>query len=134
MQSQFLPDENIFCSPLLAGRGIFPPFYAALDGVVLTSRNEGTPVALIEAMAAGKPIISTQVGGIEDLLGSTVIKGDGGFSVATRGILISSGDADALAMAMIHLREKRDSMAQMVTRAREFAVINFSKERLINNM
>lgn len=89
---------------------------------------------MIEAMAAGKPIISTRVGGIEDLLESTVIKGDGGFSVASRGILISSGDADALAMAMIHLREKKDSNALMVARARGFAMRNFSKERLINNI
>src|SRR5262249_44234299 len=37
--------------------------YADIDIVCLTSRNEGTPVALIEAMAAGKPFISTKVGG-----------------------------------------------------------------------
>ena len=111
-----------------------PPFYGALDGVVLTSRNEGTPVALIEAMAAGRPIISTRVGGVEDLLGSTVIRGNGDFGVAPRGILIESGDAYALARAMLHLREKRDSMTGMVERARDFAMRNFSRERFINDI
>lgn len=42
--------------------------YAGLDVVALTSLNEGTPVTLIEAQAAGKPIVSTNVGGIEDVI------------------------------------------------------------------
>ncbi len=42
--------------------------YAGLDIVALTSLNEGTPVSLIEAQAAEKPIISTAVGGIEDVV------------------------------------------------------------------
>ena len=42
--------------------------YAGLDVVALTSRNEGTPVSLIEAQAAGKPIVSTNVGGISNVV------------------------------------------------------------------
>jgi glycosyltransferase involved in cell wall biosynthesis len=41
---------------------------AGLDIVALTSRNEGTPVSLIEAQASGKPIVTTNVGGIEDIV------------------------------------------------------------------
>jgi glycosyltransferase involved in cell wall biosynthesis len=41
---------------------------AGLDVVALTSLNEGTPVSLIEAQAAGKPVISTRVGGIADVV------------------------------------------------------------------
>ncbi|MCX6270406.1 MAG: glycosyltransferase [Bacteroidetes bacterium] len=41
---------------------------AGLDIVVLTSLNEGTPVSLIEAQAAGKPVVSTRVGGIENVV------------------------------------------------------------------
>lgn len=44
--------------------------YAGLDIVSLTSYNEGTPVSLIEAQAAGKPVISTWVGGIENIIAS----------------------------------------------------------------
>ena len=41
---------------------------AGSDVITLTSKNEGTPVSLIEAQAAGKPIVSTNVGGIKDIL------------------------------------------------------------------
>ncbi len=42
--------------------------YPGLDIVALSSKNEGTPVALIEAQVAGKPIVSTNVGGTKDIL------------------------------------------------------------------
>lgn len=42
--------------------------YAGMDIIALTSLNEGTPVSLIEAQAAGKAIISTNVGGIENIV------------------------------------------------------------------
>ncbi len=44
------------------------PLYADLDVVALSSVNEGTPVTLIEAMAAAIPVASTAVGGVDDLL------------------------------------------------------------------
>src|SRR5262249_10312867 len=44
--------------------------YSGVDVVALTSRNEGTPLSLIEAMGAGRPFISTTVGGVVDLLGA----------------------------------------------------------------
>lgn len=43
-------------------------FYSAFDIFVLTSKNEGTPVSMIEAMASGIPAVSTNVGGVPDLL------------------------------------------------------------------
>jgi glycosyltransferase involved in cell wall biosynthesis len=42
--------------------------YAGLDITMLTSLNEGTPVSIMEAMAAGKPVLSTNVGGISELI------------------------------------------------------------------
>jgi glycosyltransferase involved in cell wall biosynthesis len=42
--------------------------YAAVDAVALTSANEGTPVSLIEAQAAGLPVVSTDVGGVRDVV------------------------------------------------------------------
>ena len=49
--------------------------YSGCDIVCLTSLNEGTPVSLIEAQAASKPIVTTKVGGIEDI----VIEGESAF-------------------------------------------------------
>ena len=64
--------------------------YAALDVVVLTSLNEGTPVALIEAMAAGRPVVATDVGGVAE-----VVRDD------AKGMLVPSGDAEAIAQAVL---------------------------------
>jgi len=63
-----------------------PRLYAALDVVALTSRNEGTPVALIEAAAAGIPVVATRVGGVADVVRDGVT-----------GALVSAGDAAGVA-------------------------------------
>jgi glycosyltransferase involved in cell wall biosynthesis len=60
--------------------------YADLDVVALTSRNEGSPVSLIEAMAAARPVVATRVGGVPDLIEHGV-----------NGLLVEVDDADALA-------------------------------------
>jgi glycosyltransferase involved in cell wall biosynthesis len=66
------------------------PVYSDLSATVITSLSEGTPVSLIEAMAGGCPVVSTAVGGVPELL-------QGG----ELGKLVPSGDADALAQAVI---------------------------------
>lgn len=81
--------------------------YAAADVVVLSSRNEGSPVSIIEAMAAGRAVVCTDVGGVPDVVTSGVT-----------GILVPSGDAEALANAIDRLladpaaRERLGSEAQ----------------------
>jgi len=64
--------------------------YSDLDVMALTSVNEGTPVTVIEALAAGCPVVSTAVGGVAELLEEGALGG-----------LVPSGDADALAQALI---------------------------------
>ena len=54
------------------------PWYAAMDAVALPSGNEGTPVTVIEALAAGKPVVAYEVGGVPDV----VREGIDGFLVA----------------------------------------------------
>src|SRR4029078_8081395 len=45
-----------------------PALYATIDIGVISSRNEGTPVAIIEAMASGKPVVATAGGGDPDVV------------------------------------------------------------------
>jgi glycosyltransferase involved in cell wall biosynthesis len=79
-----------------------PDWYAAADVVALTSDREGTPLALIEAAAAARPVVATDVGGVADV----VAEGQTGFIVApsdTRGYadrLIRLGREPALRAAM----------------------------------
>lgn len=58
-------EEHVFITGFIKN---LKPVYADMDLVLLTSHNEGTPVAIIEAMACGKIVISTNVGGIEDFI------------------------------------------------------------------
>jgi glycosyltransferase involved in cell wall biosynthesis len=62
------------------------PWYAICDTVVLTSASEGTPVTIIEALAAARPVVATRVGGVPDV----VDEGETGF-------LVRAGDTHALA-------------------------------------
>jgi glycosyltransferase involved in cell wall biosynthesis len=90
--------------------------YADLDAVALTSRNEGTPLSLIEAMAAGRPIVATDVGGVRDIL-TTEWEGrvrERRFirSPEPRGIVVSERSAERIAASLLRLaREPRLSRA-----------------------
>ena len=69
-----------------------PELYAALDVVALTSLNEGAPVALIEAAAAGRPVVATAVGGVAEVVE------DG-----RTGFVVRSEDDEALAKRIVEL-------------------------------
>jgi len=85
----------------LGWRHDLPALYADLDLVVLSSRNEGTPVCLLEAMAAGVPVVATAVGGVEDLVQDRMT-----------GRLTLPGDAGALASAIAEvLADRRAAQA-----------------------
>src|SRR5216683_3824248 len=74
-------------------------FYPALDVVALTSKNEGTPLTLIEGMANNRPIIATAVGGVVDLLGNPQPSDQDqttSYLVCQRGIGVSMDDANSL--------------------------------------
>lgn len=109
------------------------PVYEMLDIVVLTSMNEGTPVTLIEAMAAGIPIVATDVGGVRDLLGTRESTVEG-LELAQNGILIPSGRSEYLARALIFLSGDKDISKKMTFRAKKFAMHTFSMERLAKDM
>ena len=113
-----------------------PEVYADLDVLALTSENEGTPVSIIEAMAAATPVISTDAGGVRDLLGpKNEGYGQDGFVVCERGILSRKNDAEGFARGLKHLVEMDNSQKDsMVKNAKEFVGTTFSEKRLLHDM
>ncbi|HEX5890255.1 MAG TPA: glycosyltransferase [Pyrinomonadaceae bacterium] len=107
-------------------------FYPALDICALTSRNEGTPLTLIEAMANARPVIATSVGGVVDLLGNVVVESQ--FNVCERGMSVRPYDVDAFAAALGTLIEDRMLRNQLGARGYEFVKDNYGKERLLEDI
>ena len=107
--------------------------YAGLDIVALTSRNEGTPLSLIEGMAAARPVISTIVGGVRDLLGETVEVKDG-FRVCERGIGVDSRSPVDYTKGLIYLAENERLRKSLAANGRAFVETEYSKERLVRDV
>lgn len=106
--------------------------YADLDLVVSSSVNEGTPVSLLEAMASGRAFVSTDVGGVRDLMVGPARR-QGNFEVFENGILVPR-DAKVLAHAIAYLIENprmRHAMGQV---GRSFVQANFSVQRLADDL
>jgi glycosyltransferase involved in cell wall biosynthesis len=82
---------------LVGERSDVPALLADSDLFVLSSRSEGLPVSVLEAMAAELPVVASSVGGLAEL----VVDGE-------TGILVSPGDAEALAAALRRLSDDRD--------------------------
>jgi glycosyltransferase involved in cell wall biosynthesis len=80
---------------------------AAFDVFVLSSRTEGTPIVLLEAMAAGVPIVATGVGGVPDMLSPT------------EALLVPADDPVALAAAVRAVRGDPEAAAARARAARE---------------
>ena len=96
--------------------------YAASDIVALSSVNEGSPVSLIEAMAAGRAVVATAVGGVPD-----VVRGP-------TGILVEMGDHRALGEAIARLLEDPVRRAELGRNGREAAFRGYGTDRLVENM
>jgi glycosyltransferase involved in cell wall biosynthesis len=94
--------------------------YADATVVALTSRNEGSPVSLIEAMAAGRPIVAARVGGVPDLVEDGVT-----------GCLVPPDDPGALAAALVTLLQNSERCRTLGQAARERVVPAFAAERLV---
>jgi glycosyltransferase involved in cell wall biosynthesis len=113
-----LGDAVTFCG----WRSDTATWYAAADFVALSSDNEGTPLALIEAAAAGRPAVATAVGGVADVVNHEVT-----------GLLASATDEAALARAMIRLADDHELRARLGAAA-PAAVEGFGIERLVDDL
>ena len=96
---------------------------AGLDIIALTSHNEGTPVSLIEAQAAGRPVVSTDVGGVADVVQSNIT-----------GFVTPPGDAEAFAAGLLKLTENAPLRARFAAAGRESVKERFSYQRLVRDM
>jgi UDP-N-acetylmuramyl pentapeptide phosphotransferase/UDP-N-acetylglucosamine-1-phosphate transferase/glycosyltransferase involved in cell wall biosynthesis len=94
---------------------------AGCDAALLTSDNEGTPVALIEAAAAGRPAIATSVGGVPEVVGDA-------------GILVRADDPSALVNAIVHLARTPGLRDKLGARALGRVLPRFASERLLGDM
>jgi glycosyltransferase involved in cell wall biosynthesis len=100
-------------------------FYADMDAVVMTSRHEGTPLTLLEAMASGKPFVSTDVGGIRDLMAGSAAFLDEGVQVFDNGIL-AGPSAASLAFGIRYLLERPQRAREIGSAGRRFASSTFA--------
>jgi glycosyltransferase involved in cell wall biosynthesis len=100
-----------------------PRIYADLDALVVASDNEGTPVSAIEAMAAGRPVIATRVGGLPDL----VQEGQTGYLVPPR-------SPEPLASAILHLLQEPQTATRMGIDARADILARFPVRRLVDDI
>lgn len=96
---------------------------AGLDIVMLSSHNEGTPVSLIEAQAASKPVVSTDVGGVSDVVLNNV-----------SGFITEPGNADQFAQSLVQLVEDRSMRESFGKAGHEFVQQKFSYRRLVTDM
>ncbi len=96
---------------------------AATDLAVLSSDNEGTPVALIEAAAAGVPALATAVGGVADI----VLDGQ-------TGLLVAPGDVEGLAAALVRAAGDRAGLRRMGAAAREHVASRYGAARLVDDI
>lgn len=98
-------------------------FNAAMDIVCMTSLNEGTPVSLIEAQAANIPVISTDVGGVRDV----VIDGETGF-------IVPSKDVSAFSEKLLKLIEDEKKRLELSQNGWTFVKDKFHYKTLVKNM
>jgi len=96
---------------------------AGLDVIALTSLNEGTPVSLIEAQAAGKPIVSTRVGGISDI----VLENE-------TALLSNVNDTGAFQRNLLQLVENDELRNSFSKKGAAHVQKKFSVERLAHDM
>ncbi len=97
--------------------------YAGVDVVALSSLNEGTPVSLIEAQAANKPIVTTNVGGVKDVV------------IPNRTALLSpSKCVESFANNLQKLVESAQLRAQMGQDGYQFVADKYSYQRLTADM
>lgn len=113
---EFGIEHNVF---LPGRRDDMAAFYSSIDLLVSSSRQEGLPIALLEAMASSLPIVATAVGAVPDVLR------DG-----ESGLLVNAEDVPALTAAMLALLHDAPQRARLGAAARLVVAQRFSADRM----
>jgi len=99
------------------------PWYAAMDAVALPSGNEGTPVTVIEALAAGKPVVAYAVGGVPDVVREGV-----------DGFLVEPGNRAAMAERLAEIAADPELGARLGAAGRERVLERYGVRRLLDEI
>jgi glycosyltransferase involved in cell wall biosynthesis len=99
------------------------PYYEAIDALLLPSVNEGTPVSVIEALAAGRPAVATRVGGVPDVVRDGV-----------DGHLVEVGDASTLGERLAELARDPARREEMGKEGRARVVERYAVSRLVDDI
>jgi glycosyltransferase involved in cell wall biosynthesis len=108
------------CVRFLGTRSDIPEVLSLMDVVVLSSRMEASPICLLEAMAAEKPVVATRVGSVPDLVTS-----------GRNGYLVAAGDSRGMAAYVLALLGDRDRAATLGRAGREFVLAHGSVDRMV---
>ena len=137
------PDRHLVESAVrnLPGRVIWhgwqhdiAPVLEACHLIVQTSRNEGTPAALIQGMAAGRPFVSTAVGGVVDMTCGGARDLTPGAKWFDNAVLLDQARPQAFVCALDEFARSPQRIIEMGRSARDFAAGNYRKETLISNL
>ncbi len=120
--SHATPQHNLFVH-FLGKRADIPDVLSSLDAFVLSSRWEGSPIAVMEAMMIGIPVVLSDIGPLKD------VSSDGKYAV-----LFRSGDQQDLASKLIQLVEDAESRSRLAVLARQWAMSTFSIEAHIASL
>lgn len=101
---------------LLGGRSDVPRLLAASDLYVSASHTEGLPVAMLEAMSAGLPVVATGVGDVPVVL------------TPHSGVVVPPQEPDQLAQAVSHLLANMEKLPMMGAAARKHVALHYSPE------
>jgi glycosyltransferase involved in cell wall biosynthesis len=102
---------------LLGWRTDIPDVLAASDLFALTSLQEGMPLAILEAMSAGCPVVATEVGGIPEVVRDGIT-----------GLLVPPGDADALAEAILKILTDPERAKELAARGQRLVEHEYSTQ------
>jgi len=104
---------------LLGAQTNVPRYLAAADLFLLPSRWEGLPIALLEAMSAGLPVVATRVEGVDEV----VVDG-------VHGLLVEPGSPEGLAKAILQLLTASGQRRRMSEAARERVLESYSVDQM----